>query len=337
MARKVLGYVELVWTCDSCGTRNPGAIRSCTACGAPQPIDVKFERVDPATFNFIKDEALIRMAKSGPDKHCPYCGTRNLADAQICVECGGDLTVGATSRPVGAVIEDQPDLSQASSSYQTPATPKTAERKPLPKWALIVMILVLLACCVFGAMYFMRMNQTDQLSATVTEAYWQRQVVVEAYRLVSANDWEANIPNNAQTYDCQLRYRYDSDTPKANSEEVCGTPYTIDTGTGVGEVVQDCYYKVYEEHCSYDTMQWVVVNTLADDGYGTNAIWPSTSLGTDQRFGDSTERYTITFTTSSEDYKYTTTDYNLFQQAIPGSDWVIEVNGFGDVTAINPD
>jgi hypothetical protein len=298
---------------------------------------VKFERVDPATFNFIKDEALIRMAKSGPDKHCPYCGTRNLADAQICVECGGDLTVGATSRPVGAVIEDEPDLSQAASSYQTPPTPKAAERKPLPKWALIVMILVLLACCVFGAMYFTRMNQTDQFSATVTEAYWQRQVVVEAYQLVRANDWEANIPNNAHTYDCQLRYRYDSDTPKENSEEVCGTPYTIDTGTGVGEVVQDCYYKVYEEYCSYDTMHWVVVNTLADDGYGTNAVWPSTSLGADQRFGDSTERYTITFTTSSEEYKYTTTDYNLFQQALPGSDWVIEVNGFGDVTAISPD
>ena len=337
MARKVLGYVELVWTCDSCGTRNPGAIRSCTACGAPQPIDVKFERVDPATFNFIKDEALIRMAKAGPDKHCPYCGTRNLAEAQICVKCGGDLTVGATSRPVGAVIEDEPDLSQAASTYQTPVTPKTVERKPLPKWALIIMILVLLACCVFGITYFLRMNQTDQLSATVTEAYWQRQVVVEAYQLVRANDWEGNIPNNAQTYDCQLRYRYDSDTPKENSEEVCGTPYTIDTGTGVGEVVQDCYYKVYEEYCSYDTMQWVVVNTLVDDGYGTNAVWPSTSLGTDQRFGNSTERYTITFTTSSEEYKYTTTDYNLFQQAVSGSDWVIEVNGFGDVTAISPD
>jgi len=71
MARKVLGYIELVWTCDSCGTKNPGAIRSCTSCGAPQPVDVKFERVDPATFNFIKDEALIRIAKAGPDKHCP--------------------------------------------------------------------------------------------------------------------------------------------------------------------------------------------------------------------------------------------------------------------------
>ena len=333
MARKVLGYIELVWTCDSCGTKNPGAIRSCTSCGAPQPVDVKFDRVDPATFNFIKDEALIRMAKAGPDKHCPYCGTRNTADAQICVECGGDLTVGATSRPTGVLNEGE------LSPIPEPVVPMNvpSERKPLPKWAIIVMALVLISCCVFGAMYFSRMNQTDQLDATVSQVYWQRQVVVEAYQMVRSGDWEANIPNNAQTYDCQLRYRYNSDVAKANSEEVCGTPYTIDTGTGVGEVVQDCYYKVYENYCSYDTMQWVVVNTLAEDGYGTNAIWPSTSLGMDQRYGNSTERYTITFSTASENFDYTTTDYNLFQQAVPGSDWVIEVNGFGDITAIDPE
>ena len=329
MARKVLGYIELVWTCDSCSTQNPGAIRSCTACGAPQPVGVKFERVDPATFNFIKDEALIRMAKSGPDKHCPYCGTRNLAEAQICVECGGDLTVGSTSRPAGAALEEE--------SNPTIATPQATVRKPLPKLALIVIALVLLSCCIFGAMYFSRVNQTDQLDATVSQAYWQRQVAVEAYQMVRASDWDTDIPSNAETYDCQLRYRYDSDTPKQNSEEVCGTPYTIDTGTGVGEVVQDCTYKVYEKYCSYDTMEWVVINTLEDDGYGTNAIWPSKNLSTDQRFGNSTERYTITFTTSSDDFQYTTTDYSLFQQAVPGSDWVIEVNGNGVVTAISPD
>ena len=108
MARKILGYIELIWTCDSCNTKNPGAIKSCTSCGAPQPLGVRFEQVDPNTFNFIKDEALIRMARSGPDKHCPYCGTRNVADALTCVQCGGDLTVGATSRPSGDLIEPYP-------------------------------------------------------------------------------------------------------------------------------------------------------------------------------------------------------------------------------------
>ncbi|MCK9245990.1 MAG: hypothetical protein M0P11_03440 [Anaerolineaceae bacterium] len=331
MARKVLGYIELVWTCDSCGTRNPGAIRSCTSCGAPQPIDVKFEQVDPNTFNFIKDEALIRMAQSGPDKHCPYCGTRNLADAKICVKCGGDLTVGATSRPAGVALEAEP----VQPSPVMP--PQTEKRKPLPKWALIVIALVLLSCCVFGAIYLSRARQTDTMDATVAQAYWRRQVAVEAYQMVQASDWKKEIPFTAQPYDCQLRHRYDSETPKPNSQEVCGEPYTIDTGTGVGEVVQDCYYEVYEEYCTYDTMEWVVVNTLVDDGYGTNAIWPSTNLTTDQRLGDSTEQYTITFKTDDDEYQYTSSDYDLFQQAIPGSRWVIEVNKLGNITSVSPD
>lgn len=333
MARKVLGYIELVWTCDSCGTRNPGAIRSCTSCGAPQPVGVKFERVDPTTFNFIKDEALVRMAKAGPDKHCPYCGTRNLAETQICVVCGGDLTVGATSRPAGVVLGEESNQTQTTST----TVAETAKRKPLPKWALVVMIVVLLACCVFGAIYFSQMSQTDQLDATVSQVSWQRQVAIESYEIVRASNWEADLPNNADTYDCQLRYRYDSDSQKPNSEEVCGTPYTIDTGTGVGEVVQDCYYKVYENYCSYDTMDWIVVNTLVENGNSTTAFWPSTNLTTDQRFGTSTERYTITFTTSSDEYQYVTTDYSLFQQAVPGSDWVLEVNGYGNVTSISQD
>ena len=128
MAQKILGYIELVWTCDSCSTKNPGAIKSCTSCGAPQPLGVRFEHVDPNTFDFIKDEALIRMARSGPDKHCPYCGTRNTAEATACVKCGGDLTVGATSRPSGEVIEPYPVESlqsqSQSSKAQTSKTPK---------------------------------------------------------------------------------------------------------------------------------------------------------------------------------------------------------------------
>ncbi len=46
------------------------------------------------------------------------------------------------------------------------------------------------------------------------------------------SDWESNIPSSADPYNCDLRHRYDSDTPQANSEEVCGEPYTVDTGTG---------------------------------------------------------------------------------------------------------
>ena len=337
MARKVLGYIELVWTCDSCGTRNPGAIRSCTACGAPQPIDVKFEHVDPATFNFIKDEALIRMAQSGPDKHCPYCGTRNLAETPTCVNCGGDLTVGATSRPVGEVIEPavDPALQTGQAGNERASD---IPKKPMPKWIPIVGILLLIICCVFGALYFTRMSKTDQMNATVVQTYWKREINVEVYQSVRKSAWESDIPSGASPYNCELRYHYDSDTPKANSEEVCGEPYTVDTGTGIGEVVQDCHYRVYDEYCSYDVMEWVVIDTLSLDGYNSLAYWPiSDSLTNDQRLGDSSESYLITFEAKGKQYPYQTNSYELFQQAATGSHWIIEVNGFGNVTGIKPD
>ncbi len=325
MARKVLGYIELIWTCDSCGTRNPGPIKSCTSCGAPQPANVKFERVDPETFNFIKDEALIRMAKSGPDKHCPFCGTRNTADAKICVNCGGDLTLGATSRPAGSSIEADD-------------TPKQiAESKPLSKGALIAIILLLVVCCVSGILFFNRTAQTAEINAQVVSSSWRRTLAIEAYQMVTVDDWRDEIPRAATAYDCQLRYRYDSHTPQANSVEVCGEPYTIDTGTGVGEVVQDCHYEVSDYYCSYDTMEWVVVDTLVADGSGTSASWPNANLSTSQRAGASTERYIINFRSDDDDYRYTTSDYNLYQQAFPGSEWILEVNGLGNIVSIRQD
>ena len=336
MARKILGYIELVWTCDSCTTKNPGAIKSCTSCGAPQPIGVRFQQVDPNTFNFIKDEALIRMARSGPDKHCPYCGTRNTADALTCVQCGGDLTVGATSRPSGDVIEPYPVESDQSDLQPAAAPQPMATRAPMPRGVSIIMILVLLTVCVFGIFMLTSMLRTDVITATVSSTRWDRVVVVESYQLVNASDWAANIPADATISSCTLEYRYDSDQPTEHSEEICGTPYTVDTGTGVGQVVQDCYYRVFEDYCRYETMGWAVGETLRLNGTDLNAVWPAANLTNTQRIGQATETYTIWFSSGGQQFDLRTTDYSLFQQAYPGSQWELEVNQLGGVTSAQP-
>jgi ribosomal protein L40E len=335
MARKILGYIELIWTCDSCNTKNPGAIKSCTSCGAPQPLGVRFEQVDPNTFNFIKDEALIRMARSGPDKHCPYCGTRNVADALTCVQCGGDLTVGATSRPSGDVIEPYP-VESSSGLSQPAGEQQMATRTPMPRKVSITMILVLLAICVFGVFLLTRMLRTDVINATVASTRWERVVIVESYQLVNASDWAANIPADATISSCTLEYRYDSDQPTEHSEEICGTPYIVDTGTGVGQVVQDCYYRVYEDYCRYETMGWTVGETLRLDGTDLNALWPAANLTDTQRIGQATEAYTIWFNAGGREYDLRTTNYDTYQLAYPGSEWELEVNQLGAVTSAQP-
>lgn len=324
MAQKILGYIQLVWTCDSCGTKNPGAIKSCTSCGAPQPPNVRFEKVDASTFDFIKDEALIRMAKSGPDKHCPYCGTRNTASAVRCVQCGSDITVGAQTRQSGEVLEkrDEP-------------VPQP-QRHQLPRGAIIAVILIFLVICVFGGILLSNMSKTDTLKATVASVRWQRSTAIEEYQTATARDWISAIPQDARIISCTSQYHYNSDSPVNNSVEVCGEPYTVDTGTGIGQVVQDCYYEVYEDYCSYETMAWVVIDTLTTTGTDLNPYWPTSDLTDAQTIGDQKETYQITFDAEGEAYSLTTADLNTFQMAEPGSYWNLEINRFGNITSAEP-
>ena len=98
MARKPIGYTKLIWICPNCQTRNPGTEKTCVTCGSPQPIDVSFIQADRE--DLINKEEDILRAKRGADIHCPYCGTRNAADAKICSQCGGDLTGGKSGQRV---------------------------------------------------------------------------------------------------------------------------------------------------------------------------------------------------------------------------------------------
>ena len=101
MAQESLGYIKLEWTCPNCGSRNPGPQKTCLSCGAAQPENVQFHQAE--TQNLLKDEAEIENAKSGADIHCPYCGARNVAGAETCSQCGGDLKEGVR-RETGQVI-----------------------------------------------------------------------------------------------------------------------------------------------------------------------------------------------------------------------------------------
>jgi len=321
MARKVLGYIQLIWTCSYCGTKNPGAIKSCTQCGSPQAPDIQFEKVDAESFDFIKDEALIRMAQKGADKHCPYCGTRNNIDAETCLKCGGDLTIDAKVRESGATIETRAN-NQKSFAPQ---------KRPQP--FLIIILLVVIVGFVF---LIRNLTRTDQVRAVVSAVSWQRSQVIEAYQRVERKGWEDAIPSGATLVSCELQYRYDSDASRPIATEVCGEPYTIDTGTGLGQVVQDCVYRVYENYCTYTTMDWLPLETLTTSGEDLSPYWPTFELASDQRTGNPTERYEITFSTAGGSFTYSTTDESLYLQAQRRSTWYLEINQFNSVVSAEP-
>ena len=356
MTKKSLGYVELEWTCPSCSTLNPGQRKFCNGCGAPQPDDIEFEQA--AQEKIISDADQIARAKAGPDVHCPYCNARNPGDAKFCGACGGDLSK-AVARESGRVVGAHSDSSVeeiicpacgtlnpgdsrtcsncGSSLFQDQedsvaqkATPSKKAKK-LPMAAVVggALLFVVAACAIF--FLFIR---TEERTGEVIGTRWERSLSIEAQALVERQDWHDEIPSNAEVSSCQLEYRYTSDEQVSNSTEVCGTPYTVDTGSGFGEVFQDCVYEVEEDMCTYSVMDWQAFDVLTSTGTDLHPEWPVANLQEDQREGEPEESYEITFNSDGSTLSYTTSNASEYSQFEIGSTWILGVNALGGVVSV---
>ena len=359
MAKKKLGHVELQWTCPNCGGINPGSAKTCQACGSPQPEDVQFEQAQRQ--ELLTDEEKIEQAEAGADIHCPYCGTRNVATATVCIQCGGDLTEG-TKRESGRVVgafrtgptemvrcprcgTENPDTAKTCSQCGAPmqreqvepatkAPPKAASPSKNQRWILIGAVVALIVIC---ALLYFAFFKTSETTGTVQEVKWERSIPILALVPVTYETWMDEVPPGADLGTCRPEERYVSEEPVPRATEVCGTPYNVDTGGGYAEVVQDCVYHVYDDYCSYSVQEWSVVNTVVLTGENYNAYWPEPTLVPGQRIGDDrVEKYVIIFDTGDKLYTFTTTDYGLFQRAKIGSTWTLEINNIGGVVRIEP-
>lgn len=360
MARKTVGYVHMEWTCPNCGSRNPGTETICGNCATPQPDDVQFEQV--AQEKIITDEKLIERAKAGPDVHCPFCGTRNPANATQCSSCFGDLseaearqsgqTVGAHSTKavpdvqcshcgtmnIGTAthcINCQSTLPKKKPAQPAKSIPRALPARPQRKISpllLIVLFIAIAACAVF---FFLSMK-TEETIGRVSNVSWERTVSIEGLVPVERETWEDEIPVDGLVGGCQEEVRYTSNFPEPNSQEVCGTPYTVDTGSGVGEVVQDCEYLVYDDYCSFTIDEWRVVDQVSTSGNNFAPEWPTPNLGLEQREGDYEEMYTVVIDTDGRSYTHHPDNFNEYQQFEIGSSWILEVNTFNIILSVSP-
>jgi ribosomal protein L40E len=362
MPQKELGYVELNWDCPNCGGVNPGRAQTCQNCGSPQPENVEFYQA--ARQEMVTDEDLISQAKAGPDIHCPYCGTRNPAGAETCKQCGGDLSEGAlrkagrvvgaystgpladvacpncgtinpgtaaTCSNCGASLAIPRSQAKPEPQSQTPK-PAQASKRSVPAIAIAAAGVALVAACV---LLFIFLTRTTETTGIVQGGSWERSIPIEALVPVEHQAWLDEVPSGADLKGCQEEVRSVQDQPASNSVEVCGTPYSVDTGSGFAEVVQDCEYQVYDQYCKYAVDEWSQVDQAILTGDGYTASWPAPQLAEGQRLGeDQQETYTIVFLSGGENYPFTTQDYGLFQQAVPGSEWVLHINTFGGVASI---
>ena len=357
MARKTVGYVELEWTCKRCGTKNPGKQNVCGNCGGAMEAADQFEL--PEEQKLITDEQQVAAVGKGVDIHCPYCGARNPAGTAACVQCGGDLKEGA-AREAGKVLGAHttapvPDIPCPFCAAQIKANSQRcpncggdllqrAEKptaaaptpKKMPLWVILALAAVGILCLAAVIGLIVLSGKTSDVTGRVQSVSWQRTISILAERPVQKQAWEDSLPAAAEEVSCRDEYRRTSDFPELKSTEVCGTPYTVDTGSGVGEVVQDCTYRVYDSYCSYTVLDWQVVDQVIAQGSDLQPAWPALSLAAGQQAGDQQEQYLVTFSADGQTYNYSVSDASTFAQFVPGSQWTLKINAFGTLTSVSP-
>lgn len=356
MAKQTLGYVELEWTCPTCGTRNPGPQRVCQSCGSPQPDNVKFEA--SAQAKIAADEATVQQATAGADIHCPYCGTRNAATAKVCKQCGGDLT-GGKAREVGQLVQGFGAQPQGEVKCTACGTPNPAGARvckncgaPLPaakppavpapvpasksSGCLWVAVGVVVLGLLVGAYFLFSATRTTTTTGRVVDTHWTRVVEVMGLVPVQRTAWLDQIPGDAELGACYDDVRDVVDQPVPGAREVCGTPYAIDQGTGYGEVVQDCVYEIVDQRCEYTVNEWRVVDQVAQEGAGFNPQWPALNLADRRREGERDERFQCVFEVDGRQVVYDARSYAEYQRCTDGSLWTLEVTQGGHVTSAEP-
>jgi ribosomal protein L40E len=350
MQRKSKGVVQLEWVCPNCEGRNPGPVKTCQNCGAPQPANVQFQRA--ADEKIITDEKAAQAAKAGADIHCGFCGTRNPATATNCSQCGADLKEGA-ARKAGQVMEaapvapkvlvcqncgsENPGSARKCSNCgapiklpaASPSAPTAAQAGGMPvakpkakpfNWLVAGGIgAFLLLCC--AAILFLFVIPTRSVDGTVTNVYWQTSVPVQEVRAVDYNNERGSPPSDAYNVSC-----------RTESEEVCEDK-TVDQGNGYAEVVTECR-TVEEQYCSYTVDEWQTIQTYDLDGSDLNPAYADPSLANDQRIGASAAEYRVTFSTSDGDLFYEPGSESEFIQFQPGSVWTLKLNAVGGVVGV---
>ena len=360
MARKTVGFVHLEWECPSCNTRNKGTDRVCINCSAPMPDDVQFQQL--AQEKLIENEAIIAAAKAGADIHCAFCGTRNPATATHCSQCMADLSEGA-QRHAGKVVgahrtRNVPDVNcshcgsvnpgtasacsqcgaplpgsaQKIAPAQPSRTESTSRRKTSPILYLIGFAFLAL-CAVIVFLNF----RTEEIVGQVDEVEWTTSMSIEGLVPVRYEEWFDRIPSDGNVLSCSSEVRRVSSSPVENSVEVCGTPYTVDTGSGVGQVVQDCEYEVYDDYCAYTVEEWREVDVFSLTGTDFDPELPALALDAGQREGVVDEDYVVKFAADGRTYTYEPRDYDEFLQFEAESRWILEINSFNSVVSVSPD
>jgi len=193
-------------------------------------------------------------------------------------------------------------------------------------------IVVLLSCI----MFILSRIPAKETVGVVESVSWERRIAIEELGNVTHEDWRDEIPYDARIGTCREKYRRTQDSPAPNATEVCGTPYTVDTGTGHGEVVQDCKYEVYDDWCQYTVREWKEADTEIARGNDLQPYWPELYLRSDQREGERDESFKVVLDADGEQYTYHPRDESDFRRCQIGTRWSLTINVLGNIKSMEP-
>lgn len=354
------------WTCQNCQSVNPGQVRNCEKCGAPQSVDTKFS----PTSEVVTDPTELRAANGGADIHCEYCGTRNPASAKTCSQCIADLKEGK-QRKHGDIFETSEDESnQDSNGDDTSGVPPD---QPVYDYSLqgeevgiygilghpalrIAGGIAIIALIVY-VIYNLFFNITP-VPVTLTSFTWERNIPVESYEWQNHQGWsipaggvEISHEDRTTGYGTKTEREWERVGERKVGEYKCGEE-TTDLGNGYSEVedimcdetedvydwvdheVTDYSKPTVEPYYFYKIQEWVVVGNCPASGQGNQLYWPNCPLQEGQRYGFETQTFYVNFLDEKEEsHSLVSTDEGWFVSLHEGQICNANRNGFG---GLNP-
>ncbi len=280
---------EMLWDCESCGTKKllGKTHRHCPSCGSPQ---------DPARRYFPSDAEKVAVEDhvfAGADRICPACQAPASAAAQHCGGCGAPLVAAKEA----AKREDQvgqsfagetvADAKQAEAERKaaatgaksgkegkgrTPKAPKNKKRRAI--------ISVSIASAVLLALFF-AIGWTKEQQVRVVGHSWSRAIDIESFGPVSDSSWCDSMPGGAYRVSRSREVR--SHRQVADGQE-CSTRRR-DNGDGTFSESEQCHTKyksepVYDDRCRYTIDRWHHERTVATSGTSPSEprAWPPVRL-----------------------------------------------------------
>lgn len=333
--------------CPWCGVRNRATARQCTQCqGSLAGGEARQAGED------LGDLALDHAG----DVACPACRTINASSARYCIMCGAPLG-DAQEPPSGAPHKPEPEVVQAPAQPAAPVVPEPVALEVVPEAAPPAWIAAVVAAlpdmvkglsrraqlwitiallALIGALLVYQWwdNQPKTLVAQAANAEWERTIDVEAQTPVEASGWLDEMPAGVEAIACSPQARgLSEEPPNADAVEVCGTPYAVDTGTGIAEVFQDCLYEVQEDFCSWHVAEWQASPAVVAQGSGVAPEWPT--LNATQREIGRSEAYTCTIVAGEREFTLEV-DAEQFAKCAPGTLWTVRVDGSGTLLEAAP-